>query len=128
LDGLTDGAFVIANDDLVAREIDIFYAQAQAFHEAEGRGVVEKFGEQVVRAGHGGDHPADFIPGHHKRQPGDPLGANEIIHPIGFDVEDLVVEENKRSESLVLSGGGDFFGSPPGHKETPGPPLRISRG
>ena len=100
--------FAVANDDLVPIEIDVFDTKAERFHEAQPC-AIEKFGKELMNAGEGGDDAADFIAGHDQREAGGAAGANQVVHPIQIDMQDLTVEENERIERLVLSGGGDIL-------------------
>ncbi len=51
---------------------------------------------------------ADFVTGQHHGQAGGPLGTNDVVEPGQLLREHLAVEEEQRTERLVLGGTGDM--------------------
>ena len=100
--------FAVADDDLAASEVDIFDAQAQAFHKPHA-GAVEKLGDQLSRSLHRGKNPLNFG---FAQNDGDPMGAasaHEAVHPVELHVEDFAVEKDHGVERLILSRRGDVL-------------------
>ncbi len=77
-----------ADGDLVALEIDIFDAQAQAFHEPHA-GAVEQAHHQPRRAARGGQQALRFALGEHHRQALGRLGVRDAVEPGQVDAEHL---------------------------------------
>ena len=100
-------AFAIANDDLAVVEIDVFDAQAQAFHQTQSA-AVEYLGHEQVDSGELVEYGFDFGFVEDGGQDAGAVGADDLeLFLIKFDVEYVAVEEQDGAEGLVLGGGGD---------------------
>lgn len=99
-------AFAIAHSDGAVFEVNIFDAQAEAFHQAQA-GAIEELGHEFVDAGHAVDDLEGLLPG---KDSGETLGAFGRGEEDGGDlfVEDFSVEEKDGAERLVLGRGGDI--------------------
>src|SRR5581483_10253828 len=86
------GALAVAHHDLVAGEIDVFDAQAQAFHETHAR-AVQKTRYEPSAAVHRAEKLPDFVPRKHGRNSPRTLRAYDAIHPRQLDAEHVAVQE-----------------------------------
>ena len=100
--------FSVADGDDAVAEVDVFDAQADAFHEAEA-GAVEDFGHELGDAGHFGDDGAGFVGGEDDGEGFGFLGADGVGGQVYLGLEDVAIEEEDGGERLVLGGGGDVF-------------------
>ena len=101
----TDTSFPFADNDLFAREVEVFDAQAAGLHQAKS-GAVQQVGDGVLRAC--SDEPEDG--GDFKRGEDDwklvaGLGPDGV--ELEFGAVEFHVEEEERGEGLVLVAGGD---------------------
>jgi hypothetical protein len=74
------GPFAVAHENLGLAEVDVFDAQAHAFHQAQPR-AVEDAGDQVVRGGvlQGGEQRLDLVAGEDDGQALGPFGAFDLL-------------------------------------------------
>jgi hypothetical protein len=112
-------AFAFADEDLVGFEVDVFDAEADAFHEAHA-GAVEEGGHEAEGAGHAGEDPVSLGFGEDDGEAGGAFGAVHVLEGAEILPEDLAVEEKQGVESLVLGGGGE--GIPAAGRVREGPP------
>ena len=101
-------AFAVADDDVAVAEVDIFDAEADAFHEAQAA-AVEEFCHELGDAGHFCDDCDGFGLGEDDGECFGLLGADDIGGEFEVGLQDVAVEEEDGGERLVLGGGGNFF-------------------
>ena len=99
---------VVADVDLAIVKIEVLDTEAEALDQPQAEAEYE-FGDELVGAGHGGDHGHGFFSG---EDDGQVVGG--FFGPDGGDggqvyLEHLVVEEQDGAEGLVLGGGRDVF-------------------
>ena len=87
-------------------EIDVFDAQAHAFHEPQTR-TVEKFGHEAVIPFEMRQNGTRLAGREHDGQLCRAGNALDVIDEIEFSIEHLLVKKEQRAESLILSGCGD---------------------
>src|SRR5580765_5057556 len=100
-------ALAIAHDDLVAREVDILHAQAQALHQTHA-GPVEQAGHQPRPAIHRREQPCRLLASQHRRQTTRTLRAHNLVQPRQFDPKHFAIQIQQRGEGLVLRRRGDI--------------------
>lgn len=87
-------AFGLADDDLPVSEVEIFEAQADAFHEAQAA-AVEELSHQKVGAGEVLEDGLDFAPGEDGWDAFRAAGAQGVDRQVEFDLEDVLGEEEQ---------------------------------
>lgn len=101
-------AFSITDDDLVVAEVDVFDAQAQAFHQAQAR-AIEQLGHEPGNAVHAVEDGAGFLGGEDGGQGFGFFGAKDVGGDFDGGFENVAVEKEDSAEGLVLGGGGDVL-------------------
>ncbi len=94
-------AFTVPYNDLAITEVDIFDAQANAFHKAQA-GAVEQACHELVGVRNEFDELAGFFWCEHRRDALRFAGQNGIEVPFEFDLENVFVEEKQSTKSLIL--------------------------
>ncbi len=94
-------ALAVSDGDLALFEVDVFDAQAEAFHEPQAASVQQACHE-VVDPGEGIEQRLDFIACEHDGEVFWPFCALEIVEPSGVAFKDVGVEEGECVEGLVL--------------------------
>ena len=97
-------ALAVADDDGMVAEVDIFDAQADAFHQAQAA-AVEEFCHQLRQAGHPIENGEGFLVGEDGGEGLGFFGADEVGGEVDVFLEDVTVEEEDGAEGLVLGGG-----------------------
>lgn len=104
------------DQDLAIAEIDVLHAQAQGFHLAHA-GTVEEPDNQPVDSRDRSKQVANLAAGEDYRQVPRALCPNDIVQPVEFSAQYLLVHEQDGGERLVLGGCGNLaFNGQPGQK------------
>jgi len=101
-------AFAVPDEDLALAEVQVFDAQAEAFHQPEAA-AVEEAGHQQIVAGQLAKNGMHFVFGEDDRQTLGLFSADDVERLVYADLQDFAVEEEKGAEGLGLGGGGDLF-------------------
>ena len=96
----------VADDDLIAVEVEVLDSQSQAFQQPHAC-PVEQPGNEPVSAVEPGQQAADFVAGENGGEALWPLGASKLADGAEVLVEDLMIEEDEGIEGLVLGTGRD---------------------
>jgi len=100
-------ALSIPDEDQAILEIEVFNAQANAFRDPEPT-AIEDFRHQLVEASHKSDHLLDLLTGEDRWEAFGFLSPNGSKREIQVNMEHFPVEEEDRTEGLVLSSRGDM--------------------
>ena len=101
------GAFSVADEDFVAREIYVLDAEGKAFHESESCAVHEAGGEAFVVL-EKGDDGADFVAAHDDGKMQGLFRADDLAEFVEWAFEDESIEEDDSCKSLILGRGAHF--------------------
>lgn len=101
------GPLALADQNLVALEVDVLDPQVETLLEAHA-GAVKDAGRQGLVALELGQNPTDLVPTENQRQPAGLLGPNDIAQTINRPVEHLAVEEEQSGQGLVLGRRTDL--------------------
>jgi hypothetical protein len=107
-------ALVAADNDLVAREIQVLDAEPTALEHPEA-GTVEQAGHEARHPVEAVEHGADLLPRENDGQALWTLGPHETLEPREIAFQHVPVEEQESAQGLVLGGGG----GPAAHKAGP---------
>jgi hypothetical protein len=91
----------LTDDDLVALELDVLHSEMQAFDESQSRSV-EQHDHEPLHTAELSEQRVHLLPGEHYGQPLRPLRPDDTVEPAGIAAAYLAVEEQQRSEGLVL--------------------------
>ena len=97
-------ALSLPDRELRAREVEVLDPQPQALHQTEA-GSVEQRGLQPAGAVQVSQHGPDLVPRQHHGQRAADLRADSRVEALEFAVEDVTVEEEERTQRLVLGAG-----------------------
>jgi len=97
-----------ADGDLAALEVQVFDPQAEGLQKPESS-PVQQHPDQPFVAVQVRQEPRYFIDGQDNREPLGATGANDAFDPVERLLEDVLVEEQDRGESLVLCRGRNVF-------------------
>src|SRR6185312_1719116 len=93
--------------DLVAREIHVFHAQTQTFHDAHAA-AVKQTRQQPRPTVHRRQQAPHFVRRQHRRHTPRALRADDVAQPRRLDPQHLAVQEKNRRQSLVLRARRDI--------------------
>ena len=100
-------AFGVVDGNGAVAEVDVLYAEAKAFHDAEA-GAVEELGGEFPGVFEEFEHGTNFVAGEYGgRATGSGGRAIEVQREFGV-AEDVAEEEDESVERLLLGGGGDL--------------------
>ena len=99
-------AFSVTDGGGFVFEVEVFNAQAEAFHEAQA-GAVEELGHEFAWSGHVVDDGEGFVMGEDGGEAFGTFGSGEEDDGLEVFVQDFAVEEEDGGEGLILGGGGD---------------------
>jgi hypothetical protein len=101
-------AFAVPDDDLIEREIDILYPQAQAFQQPHSRAKQQRR-DQLMRSNHDAQNPLHFVLAKHKRPTLRLFRSRNIAELAQRFLQHPVVKKNQRVERLLLRASGNVL-------------------
>ena len=101
-------AFAVADEELPAGEIEVFDAEADAFHQPQ-TGAVEEAGHELVLTGHRREDEDGLFVGEDGREAAGFASADGVDRQVEVDLQDIPVQEEQGAQSLVLSGGSNVL-------------------
>ena len=99
-------AFAVADDDLALFKVQIFDAQADAFHDAQ-PAAIEQLRHELVFARQLTQKGLDFGLGEHDRKVMRLFGADEVNAAFDVFLENSAIEKEEGAEGLALRAGRD---------------------
>lgn len=99
-------ALAVANGNALEIELDVFDAQADDLDDAHA-GTIHEQGHELMDSVEMGQDALDFVRAHDGRLTDGALGADDITEVSRISAKDMSIEEDERTERLVLSTGGD---------------------
>ena len=87
-------------------EIDVLHPHPSALEQTQA-GAMQQDGHEAGSTAELTDHSPYFVAGGHNRQSHGLLGSDDVVEPGQIPLEDGAIEEQKRTQCLVLCGRGD---------------------